>query len=143
MLGLSFLLFDVPLILLSLSVFLASYAPILVAREKMLFEAYPALYRAYSKKVPLWIPSFRSWRKTRSRFRWLVALQKEGNLLGAMGILFFCLEQFREFEIQGSWNSNPLWFSLVLPFFLFCLILRALDPHLRELPDVPDRFLDD
>lgn len=140
--GLSFLLFDAPLIILSILFFLMSYTPILMAREKMLLDTYPVLYRAYCRKVHLMIPSFRSWRKSGSRFRWLVALQKEGNLLGAMGILFFCLEQFREIEIQGSWNPNPLWISLVIPFFLFCLVLRSLDPRLKDLPDMPGTWDD-
>jgi len=140
--GLSFLLFDVPMIVLSLSLFLVLNIPILIARERMLLDAYPSLYQAYCKKVHLIIPSFQFWRKSKSRFRWLLALQKEGNLLGAMGILFFCLEQFREIEINGSWNSNPLWIFIVIPFFVLCLILRAFDPYVSELPDVPTTWDD-
>lgn len=135
-LGLSLLLLDPPLVALSLFLFVGISMPILLARENMLLSEFQNRYEDYRNSTPLFLPTFKtSQPKSRKHLRWLMALQKEGNVLGAMGILFFCMEQFREVNIQGSWNHNPLWFAVVVPFLFLCLFVRALDPYLKDLPE--------
>ena len=73
------LLFNLGLTALSVLFFTLAYLPIAAAREKMLSTAYPVLYGAYCKKVGWFIPTFSSWRKSKVKFRWLVAFQKEGG----------------------------------------------------------------
>ncbi len=134
--GLSLLLFHAGLTALSLLLFIAAYLPIAAAREQMLLDAHPLLYGAYRKKVGWLMPQFSSWRKSKARFRWLVAIQKEGGHIVTMTFLFLFLEQFREIEISGNWNSNPLWIVLAAPFVLLFFALRALEPQLRRSSDV-------
>lgn len=134
--GLSLLLFHAGLTALSLLLFIAAYFPIAAAREQMLLSAHPLLYGAYRKKVGWLMPQFSSWRKSKARFRWLVAIQKEGGHILTMTFLFLFLEQFREIEITGSWNSNPLWIVVAAPFVLLFFALRALDPQLRRSSDI-------
>lgn len=134
--GLSLLLFHVGLIILSLLLFISVYLPMAVAREQMLLDAHPLLYGAYRKKVGWLMPTISSWRKSKAKFRWLVAIQKEGGHIVMMTFLFLFLEQFREIEITGNWNSNPLWIVIAAPFVVLFFALRALDPQLRGASDI-------
>jgi len=137
-LGLSLPLIHPALILLSLFLFLLLYMPVLFAREMILSHLHPVSYVRYCEAVPFILPSFRHYKPLKTRFRWRAALEKEGNLLAVTGMLLYGIEQFRDFQIQGSFDWNPWWTLFVLPFFFLYLALRTFDRHLEEFPANPD-----
>ena len=134
--GLSIPLVHPVLILLSLTTFGLLSFPILFAREILLLRRYPNAYQQYRAKTPLLLPSLKNWTPNKIRFRWCLALRKEANLLGVIGILFFCIEQFRDRIIEGRWDQNPLWVSLVIPFFIGFVLLSIFDTPGEDFPNV-------
>jgi len=124
-LGLSMLLMLPPLILISLGTFLALSLPILWARESALHMLYPEAYEEYRAKVGNVFPSFVRFKSSGTRFRWRAAMEKEGNILGAAGLLVIFMEQFRRVTLSG--DMNPLWAVAALAFLFFCLVLGAFD----------------
>lgn len=136
-LGLSIPLLRPVLILFSLAIFLLCYLPILFAGETILVNRHRD-YPRYCENVRLFVPSFKHWKPSKARFRWSFALRKEGNISGMVGILFVVIEQFRELIIQGRWDGNPFWLSMLIPFFILFVLWILLDRSLEDLPDIPN-----
>lgn len=141
-LGLSVPLISPVLFLLSISIFLLLYLPIVFSRETILQQQSPKEYKDYCQKVRLVVPSFKNVEKKWPKFRWLFALSKEGNLLATIGVLYFCMELFREYSIREDWFIHPIWLALVIPFFILCILLRFFDRTMQDFPDNPWRDVD-
>lgn len=134
--GLSLLLVEPWLIAISMGLFLAVYTPILISREKLLTLKYGASYKDYARRVHLFIPTLRPRPQESGHFRFALAMGKEGLWVGLAGLVFIGLEQLREISVLGSWNHNPLWFIVGIPFFGLYLICCSLDNGTQRFSNI-------
>ncbi|VAV83680.1 hypothetical protein MNBD_DELTA01-954 [hydrothermal vent metagenome] len=102
------------------------YERIMIAEEKFLRDKFRDEYTEWSKKIPAFIPNFRRWKPSSTRFSFKRVLKMEYSSFFATITSFFFLEVLGDYFTSNTIEIDRYWL-IIFVFNLFIYItLRTL-----------------
>ena len=109
--------------------FIVFYERIMFAEERFLSEKFAPDYSIWAEKTPVFWPVFRNWSKPALPFSWRAVLRRENSTFLGITVAFNVLEVTGTRIVEGEWEADWLWLSMLV----FALLLYAVPKALKKL----------
>jgi len=112
--------------LLVILIFWLYYERIIFAEEEFLQEKFGNSYSAWAEKTPAFIPDIRKWRSSDMTFSFRKALKNEYKSFFAIIVSFTILEILGDFFVEGRFEIDKMWCSILIISSAIYIIIRFL-----------------
>ncbi len=106
--------------------FILHYERVIFSEEEYLESKFGDEFRAWAAKIPIIIPRFNNYQRSKLSFSWKTALRREFyGLFGIIG-MFFILEIIGDLIVNKKIIFDPFWTSLFIIGLVFFLTIEIL-----------------
>jgi hypothetical protein len=111
------------------------YERIIFAEEEFLREKFEESYLVWAEKTPVFIPNFRTWKRSEMPFSFRKALKNEYKSFFAMMVSYIALEIVGDVFAEHIFELDTMWLIILLSSSLFYTIVRILKKKTSLLDD--------
>tara|TARA_B100001287_G_C22614804_1_gene496983 strand:- start:100 stop:837 length:738 start_codon:yes stop_codon:yes gene_type:complete len=137
-LGIAFFTYNLYFIIIFTLLFWLYYERIIFAEERFLEKKFGSKYLNWSSETPVFIPSFKRFKKSSLSFSFKSILRREYAGMLATVVSFSFVEIVRTYFLTNSLNMSPIIFKILIFVSLVVFILRYIK-HNTNILDETDR----
>ena len=137
-LGIAFFTYNLYFIIVLTLLFWLYYERIIFAEERFLEKKFGSKYLNWSSETPVFIPSFKKFKKSSLPFSFKSVLRREYAGILAVVVGFSFIEIVRTYFLTNSFNMSPVIFKILIFISILVFVLRYMK-HNTNILDETDR----